>query len=116
MSKVSNRLKMCREQLRYTQSDLSKLINISNKSISDYERGITSPDLDTLKIFADFFNVSTDYLLGRTDTPTKEVSLQEDTDDFQFALYGEVRELTDEDKEDILEYARFKKQQQHNKK
>ena len=44
-------------------------LNIAQNTLSQYETGIREPDLSTLKNLADYFNVSVDYLLERTDNP-----------------------------------------------
>lgn len=61
------RLSVLREQKKITQSELAKLTDISRSRLSLYETNKREPDFDTLKQLSDFFNVSTDYLLGRTD-------------------------------------------------
>lgn len=63
------RLKQLRKEKNLTQTELGNKINVTKVSISGYESGNRSPDTDTLQRLADFFEVSTDYLLGRTDTP-----------------------------------------------
>lgn len=62
-----NRLKKLREEFNITQTELAKKFNISPPSISQYEKDVRSPDFNLLVKMADFFGVSTDYLLGRTD-------------------------------------------------
>lgn len=49
-----------------SQTELGKLFNLSKQTISSYENGRSSPDPDQLDQFATFFDVSVDYLLGRT--------------------------------------------------
>lgn len=61
-----------------------------------------------LYLLADLFDVSVDYLLGREE---HKHTLDEQLEGIEFALYGEVKELTDAQKQDILDYARFKKAQ-----
>ena len=61
------RLKELREQKGYTQDGLGLQVNVSQSTISAYEAGTRSPDLDILNRFADFFGVSIDYLADRTD-------------------------------------------------
>ncbi len=61
------RLKKLRKEKKLTQTELGSKINVTKVSISGYESGNRSPDTDTLQRLADFFEVSTDYLLGRTD-------------------------------------------------
>lgn len=67
---LGTRLKYLRTQKKLTQKQLAEKINVTHVSISGYESGNRSPDTDTLQRLADFFEVSTDYLLGRSDTPT----------------------------------------------
>ena len=45
-------------------------LNMNQNSISRYETGEREADYKTLIVFADYFNVSIDYLLGRTENPT----------------------------------------------
>ncbi|MCM1185052.1 MAG: helix-turn-helix domain-containing protein [Lachnoclostridium sp.] len=55
------------------QKELALYLNVSIATISNYEKGIHYPDLETLGKLADFFGVTTDYLLNRTKyryTPT----------------------------------------------
>ncbi|MFZ4908213.1 helix-turn-helix domain-containing protein [Enterococcus thailandicus] len=63
------RLKELRKNKRLTQQELGDIIHVSKVSISGYERGERSPDRETLTALADFFEVTTDYLLGRNQTP-----------------------------------------------
>ena len=64
------RLKELRKQKGITQIKLAMDLNLSQNSISRYEKGIREADYKTLIMFADYFNVSIDYLLERTDDPT----------------------------------------------
>ena len=57
-----------RKEKGLTQAELGKYFNLSKQTISSYENGGSSPDKDTLQRLADFFSVSVDYLLGRTDS------------------------------------------------
>lgn len=61
------RLKLLRKNLKLTQSQLGENLNLSQRAISSYENGIRFPDELVLNLIADYFNVSVDYLLGRTD-------------------------------------------------
>lgn len=60
-----DRLKRLRTEKKITQSELGNIINVTKVSISGYENGNRSPDTDTLIKIADYFDVTTDYLLGR---------------------------------------------------
>ncbi|MFD2617922.1 helix-turn-helix domain-containing protein [Terrilactibacillus laevilacticus] len=61
------RIRNLREIAGYSQKELAEKLNISNVQLSRYESNNRKPDPDTLILIADFFQVTTDYLLGRTD-------------------------------------------------
>ena len=63
------RLRELRKARNLSQAALAMRLNTYQNSISRYERGIRDPGIDELIMFADFFNVSIDYLVGRTDIP-----------------------------------------------
>lgn len=63
------RLKYLREQRKISQLKLALDLNMNQNSISRYETGVREADYATLIKFADYFNVSIDYLLERTDNP-----------------------------------------------
>lgn len=64
---ISERLKELRQELNLTQRELAKILSISPTCYAGYEQGYRQPDLKTLKKIANFFNVSTDFLLGKED-------------------------------------------------
>ena len=61
------RLKELRTQRKLSQLKIAIDLNMNQNSISRYENGEREADYATLIKFADYFNVSLDYLLGRTD-------------------------------------------------
>ncbi len=63
------RLKELRQKKKITQVKMAIDLNMNQNTISRYESGIRQADYQTLILFADYFNVSIDYLLGRTDNP-----------------------------------------------
>ena len=62
----SNRLKMLRKEKKIKQEQLAEALNIGKSSVGNYEIGTRLPDADVVVALADYFNVSADYLLGRT--------------------------------------------------
>lgn len=54
----------------YTQKQIAAYLGISQNTYSQYEIGVLSYPVDALVKLADFYNVSVDYLLGRTDVKT----------------------------------------------
>jgi len=63
---IGKRLKELREEKGITQEQLGKLVNLSQQTIGHYEVNRAKPDIETIEKLAEYFNVSTDYLLGRT--------------------------------------------------
>ncbi len=61
------RLKELREEANINQEKLAEILNTYRANINRYEKRTREPDYDTLVKIADFFDVSADYLLGRTD-------------------------------------------------
>ncbi len=64
------RLKELRKKKGMTQLRLAMELNMSQNTVSRYETGEREADYKTLIKFADYFNVSIDYLLERTNDPT----------------------------------------------
>jgi len=62
----SKRLRALRKKKKLTMKEFGEKFSLAESTISGYENGNRKPDMDILSKFADFFNVSTDYLLGRT--------------------------------------------------
>ena len=54
----------------YSQTEIAKLLNIRQNTYSQYEIGVLRYPVDVLMKLADFYGVSVDYLLGRTDIKT----------------------------------------------
>ena len=69
---IGDKIRLLRKEKGLTQQELAKCMKMSDGNLSKYELGRLEPSTDTIKMLADFFNVSTDYLLGlspdRTDT------------------------------------------------
>ena len=84
---------------------LAERLGISRSAISMYERGEREPDTTTMEAIAALFGVDMNYLYGM---PTVTF------DDFTYALHNESKDLTEENKQKLLEMARlFKLAQQH---
>ena len=63
---MRNRIRDLREDRDMRQSDLAEATGIDQRTISNYETGKTAPDAESLIILADFFDVTIDYLVGRS--------------------------------------------------
>ncbi len=62
---LGDKLRLLREQKDYTQGYVADTLGISRVNYNRYEKNEREPDYSTLKKIADFFNVTTDELLGR---------------------------------------------------
>lgn len=65
---LPKRLKEIRTEKEKTQQEIANYLGITRPAYTAYESGNRQPDYETLQRLADFFNVTTDFLLGRTDT------------------------------------------------
>ncbi|WP_449240556.1 helix-turn-helix domain-containing protein [Desulfoscipio gibsoniae] len=94
----SERIKLLREEKNLRQEDLGKILGVGKTTISQYENGVRKPDSDMLQKIANYFCVSVDYILGRTDvreSPEKivELSLQDDLELLEF--WSELKKRKD---------------------
>ena len=64
---VLKNLRAIREDNDLRQSDIAKILNVSQNTYSQYETGVIALTADVLIKLADYYNVSVDYLLDRTD-------------------------------------------------
>lgn len=105
----SRRLKLLRKERRLTQNELAEYLHTKNTTISNYENEVSSPDMDMLKEIASFFNVSTDYLLGKTNTRDENVS------DIDVAFYNQHGIITEEQRKEIENFIAFIKSRDNKK-
>lgn len=66
---LGDRIKKLREDKGLTQADVCLALNIAQSTLANYETNFRSPKMDVLIAIANYYGVSIDYLLGRTDTP-----------------------------------------------
>ena len=69
MKEVGKRLKYLREGIGVSQDKLANMLGSTQSSINRYENGQSEPTVEFFRKFADYFDVSLDYLFGRTDYP-----------------------------------------------
>lgn len=103
----SKRLQQLRKSHKLTQDELATRLNINRGTYANYERGHRQPDFETLQKIADYFDVTTDYLLGRDDNTQKS---SDDNSEFEAWLndpriakmYSEFKESSEERREALL--------------
>ena len=69
MEIVGKRLRTLREGVSLSQAKIAKLVGTVQSSINRYENDVGDPPFKTLLWYADYFDVSLDYIFGRTDEP-----------------------------------------------
>ena len=92
-----------------TPSGAAAKIGFNRASVTVWKNNGTAPKQELLVKIADFFQVSTDYLLGlETEKAPTEASGRGISDaELKFALWGECADISDEDLADVLRYAEF---------
>lgn len=93
---LGKRIKLFRNLKNKTQEEMAEDLHITGKTLSSYERDYTEPSVEILKAMAKYFGITVDELLGEEN----QSFLQ---DDFLFALYGETKDLSSDEKQDILD-------------
>lgn len=109
---LSKRLKELRMNNGLKQSDLAKLLSISTSRYGQYETGRRSPDYKLLIQIANFYNVSIDYLLGRTNVIKPENIDENDL----LAKLNTADSETKASVEQFLNYLLYEKERKHKKK
>lgn len=71
MESIGKRIKNLRNKKGWSANELGKRINVGESAIRNYESDYRTPKMDKLESLADVFNVSIDYLIGKTDTPNE---------------------------------------------
>jgi hypothetical protein len=74
ITNLSVRLRQLRLDKRLRQDQVARLVGVSKGAISAYETDIRQPSYDVLIRLANLYRVSADYLLGRTDDRTLDIS------------------------------------------
>jgi len=100
------------------QADLAKATGISTGLISQWKNRSQQPSAKKLQIIADYFGVSTDYLLGnepKQKTPAEPGERTVSDEDIMFALFNGADDITDEMFEEVKRFAQFIQERERNK-
>ena len=121
MATFTERLRELRVQSNYSQQDLADKMGVTKQTISQYERGVRKPDMDTLTALCDIFNVSSDYLMGKSDVTVRllnsddlkrlNLSYQKQSD---MAAHFDGEEFTEDEWEEIERFKMFVKSKREN--
>lgn len=107
---------LCKEH-NETPNSVAKIIGVSSGSVTAWKRG-TDPRNATLAKIADYFDVTTDFLLGKETekAPAESGKRSVSDDDIKFALFGGDGEITDAMYEEVRNFAAYVKQREAGKK
>lgn len=114
----SERLKQTRKFKKLSQKDVAHHLCIDRTTYTNYEIGKSKPTFEKLVEIADFFNVSVDYLLGRTNNPivfNVTYECEEDLNDYTMKVSEDLSVLNDymvmekEDKKAVREFIKARK-------
>lgn len=105
---------LCKERGE-TPNSIAKIIGASSGSVTAWKKG-TAPRNATLTKIADYFGVSTDYLLGKEKAPAESGKRSVSDDEIKFALWGDCEDVDDEDLADVRRYAAFIRERKKDKK
>lgn len=97
-------IKTLREEKGLTRDELAKRMNITYSALSKYETNNRFPDKETLNRIADYFGVTTDYLLGRTDDKAPRKKEIKNATTIAAHRLGDVEQLPDDAIDEINNY------------
>lgn len=109
-----NILKKLRQDNKLTQDELAKKIETSRSNIANYENDKNMPSVDILEKISELFNVSIDYLLGKSDT--KNIHSFEEDEIYIALSKADKGFISDEVKNAINNYAKFVIEEEKKKK
>lgn len=102
-----NRLRELRKEKKLSLVELADAVHINKSSIARFETGEVEMKADTLKLFSDYFHVSTDYLLGKTNDRNSIESTP--TSDIDIAFYNQHGIVNEDQKKEIESFIEFVK-------
>ena len=124
MAVAGVRIKKLREEMNLSQIELANRIGINNSVLSRIEAGKRAVEDSELNLFADFFGVSGDYLLGRTDEYSlnqSEISEDDEFEDFinnpEYGIFfKEYLDAPEERKKELMQFWRIIKEAEKGRK
>lgn len=111
-----NRIKILREEFRFTQQELADKIDGAKSTVAMYENETRKPSMEILIKLSEIFNCSIDYLLGKTDIRNHGKQIDDVLNEAMIGMSKEDYEgLTDTQKKQIRDFAIFVKNQNEEK-
>lgn len=120
-SSLGNRIKAARKAAKLTQAELAERLGVKNTTISNWEKGVSKPDADQIERLCWELNVEPNYFFiseqgevmnivmrampGYVDPMEELMKHAVEFDDFTYAMHGASGDLTDRDKQILLDMA-----------
>lgn len=100
-----------REERKLTQSYIAKYLGVVQQTYSNYEKGYTLISLEHMSKLADYYGVSTDYIMGRTSfcKPATELNAEYSDNKAIGTVLSEILQLGMDRRRDLLDYIEFLK-------
>lgn len=109
MGTFQERLKFLRKERNLTIEELAKNLGSAKSTISRYENGLREPKKDFLELLCNYFDVSTDYLLGKTDNRNIETKKEINATTIAAHRLGDIEDLPDEAIDQLNDYIEYLK-------
>lgn len=109
MSVTSERIKSSRQQKKLTQQGLADIINSSRGSVAKIETDVFTPSFAMLSLIADALDTTVEYLQGKTDSPLKTPTVDDNGDENEQLSPNQRRiafsidpDISDEERDDLI--------------
>lgn len=102
------KLRQARKAAGMTQKDLAQAVDLKHNAVSNWEKGISSPDPETIRRLCEILRMPPNFFFESEERGALS--------GVEFALFGEVRQLSPEDQQDVLNFIRYKRSLQEKRK
>lgn len=102
------KLRQARKAAGMTQKELAQAVELKHNAVSNWEKGISSPDPDTIRRLCEILRMPPNFFFDTEESAALS--------GVEFALFGEVRQLSPEDQQDVLNFIRYKRSLQEKRK
>ena len=102
------KLRQARKAAGMTQKDLAEAVDLKHNAVSNWEKGVSSPGPEMIRKLCNILRMPPNFFFD-----TQE---EESLSGVEFALFGEVRQLSPEDQQDVLNFIRYKRSLQDKRK
>ena len=102
------KLRQARKAAGMTQKELAQAVELKHNAVSNWEKGLSSPDPETIRRLCEILRMPPNFFFDTEESAALS--------GVEFALFGEVRQLSPEDQQDVLNFIRYKRSLQEKRK